>query len=141
MSIWNTINADRRWLPELNCFPLPASFVADVTQEDIRAGQAEDCAMCPIALASLRALDLPALAFEVFGTAARAGNTLFNPSGFAGLAPKGNVIYHCIDNAGENFVSRYDDGKAVKPQQILYKIHPAKTYSQCVKENNRSMVR
>jgi len=49
--------------------PLPTEWVAEVTEEDEARGKVESCAYCPIALASARALQIPAGIIDITGHA------------------------------------------------------------------------
>lgn len=49
--------------------PLPAEWVAEVTPEDEEEGRLGSCIFCPIALASARALQIPAGIIDVTGHA------------------------------------------------------------------------
>jgi len=111
----------------LCCFPLPSSFIVDVTKEDIEHGTTNNCRTCPIARAGLRALDLPSGAFEVYGWSARAGSTIFEIESL-GLSIIGNTSYHCLyGDTADKFVSDFDNGKPVKPVSLTYVL--TRTYS------------
>lgn len=49
--------------------PLPSEWVAEVTPEDEARGRIESCAYCPIALATARALQIPAGIIDITGHA------------------------------------------------------------------------